>query len=499
VTERRLTYSFGPLERRGLLGPIRAGQALLLALGALLAIIVLDRAPSAGGALIAVLVIAAAVAASFAPLSGRTLQEWAPIAAAFGARSATRRNRFQSPAPIVGSLARGLARRRAPTLSGPAPVVPAELRGVTIVEASYRARPIGALSEQSGKRLTAVLACRVLAFSLLDPEAQERRLARWGMVLSGAGGSAIRRLQWIERTAPSQGDELARWVQAERDPALPPRGTPIIESYLELIGTTARVAQEHEILVAVQVDSRQLRERSDEAAATALVEATERTAKGLEAAEVTVLGALSAGQLARALRTAFDPYARTELASLEAADPERDGVAEGGAWPLGAREGWDHHRTDGSLHATYWIASWPRTDVSPMFMSALLGSSSAVRAVAVTFEPLATERSIRETEAAVTRDRADRELRTRFGQSETARQRQARDATIRREAELAAGHGEVRLSGFVTVSGRDPDDLRRSCAEVLDHAARAHLELRRLYGQQAEAFTFTLPLCRGLK
>jgi hypothetical protein len=191
---------------------------------------------------------------------------------------------------------------------------------------------------------------------------------------------------------------------------------------------------------------------------------------------VTVLGALSAGQLARALRTAFDPYARSELASLEAADAERDGLDEQGAWPLGAHEGWDHHRTDGSLHATYWIASWPRSEVSPMFMSALLGSSSAVRSVAVTFEPLASERSIREIEAAITRD-----------------------ATVRREAELAVGHGEVRLSGFVTVSGRDPDDLRRSCSEVLDHAARAHLELRRLYGQQAEAFTFTLPLCRGLR
>lgn len=70
---------------------------------------------------------------------------------------------------------------------------------------------------------------------------------------------------------------------------------------------------------------------------------------------------------------------------------------------------------------------------------------------------------------------------------------------MRREAELAAGHGEVRLSGFVTVSGRDREDLRRGCAEVLEHAARARLQLRRLYGQQAEAFTFTLPLGRGLR
>jgi hypothetical protein len=134
-----------------------------------------------------------------------------------------------------------------------------------------------------------------------------------------------------------------------------------------------------------------------------------------------------------------------------------------------------------------------------MFMDALLGHSTAVRSVAVTFEPLAADRSTREIEAAVTRDRADRELRARFGQSETARQRQAAEATMRREAELAAGHGEVRLSGFVTVSGRDPEDLHRACGEVLEHAARARLELHRLYGQQAETFAFTLPLCRGLR
>src|SRR6185437_15766573 len=203
------------------------------------------------------------------------------------------------------------------------------------------------------------------------------------------------------------------------------------------------------------------------------------------AAEVTVVGALGPEQLARALRTAFDPYARAELAALETADPERVGLAERNAWPLATREAWDHYQSDGALHASYWIGGWPRVDVSPMFMDALLGRSSTVRTVAVTFEPIPTERSTREVEAAVTRDRADHDVRVRFGQSETARQRQAEDATARREAELAAGHGEVRLAGFVTVSGRDSNDLRRGCAEVHEHAARARLELHRMYGQQA--------------
>ncbi len=492
MSERRLTYTFGPLERRGLLGPVRAGQAAVIATGTVGAIAALDTSPSALGVLLATALVAAAVATTWLPLGGRTGEEWLPLTLAFWWRR-LRRRRSTSDVMAAGARVgrRGLLRR------SPVPVAPPQLRDVRLVAADYHGRPLGVVSERSGRRLISVLACRVVAFSLLDQDAQERRLARWGLVLSGAGGSAIRRVQWIERTAPAQGDELVRWVHTERDPAVPLRGTPMIDSYLELISSTARVTQEHEILLAIQVDAQRV--RGADGATRALVEQTERVAQGLEAAEVTVLGALSPGQLARTLRTAFDPYTRAELSALEACDPDRDGLDEVNAWPLGARESWEHYQADGALHATYWIGAWPRVEVSPMFMDSLLGHSGVVRTVSVTFEPLAPDRSTREVEAAITRDRADRELRARFGQSETARQRQAADATRRREAELAAGHSEVRLSGFVTVTGRDPDDLRRACAEVMEQAARARLELHRLYGQQADAFTFTLPLCRGLR
>jgi hypothetical protein len=494
----RLSYRFGPLERRGILGPVRAGQAATIAAGALLAIAILDRAATATGAVLATISFGMLVLLAVAPLGRRTAEEWAPVLAAFAFRRLLGRGRFRSSLPTRGLLADEHSAPGSRRIAQPRPEAPRELRGVSIEQVGYRDRSIGVIREQRGRRLTAVLACRVVAFSLLDPEAQERRLARWGLVLAGAAGTSVRRLQWIERTAPAQGDELARWLQSARDPAAPPRGTAMIESYLELIDATTKVTQEHEILVAVQVDGR-LRERGAGSPSDALIEQTERIAQGLGAAEVTVLGALSAGQIARTLRTAFDPYCRTELAALDAADNDRRGLDQANAWPLGAREAWDHYRSDGAVHATHWVGAWPRMDVSPMFMDALLSHSSAVRTVAVTFEPVPTERSTREVEAAVTRDRADHDLRVRFGQSETARQRQAEESTLRREAELAAGHGEVRLAGFVTVSGRDPDDLRRGCAEVHEHAARARLELHRMYGQQADAFAFTLPLCRGLK
>ena len=498
MSTERLTYRFGPLERRGLLGPVRTGQAATLAAGGLIAIVILDRSPSATGALVATLLFATSVVVAVAPIGRRTAGEWVPVAASFALRRLRRRARFRSRAPLSGIAVSGLRLGR-PMLGEPVADPPPSLRRLRILETAYRDHAVGVLTSERGRRAVAVLACRVIAFSLLDIAAQERRLSRWGLVLSGASGTPIRRIQWLERTVPAQGDELTRWVAAERDPAVPLRGAPMIDSYLELIGTTTRATQEHEILVAIEVDARRVRDRGSDAVVGALIEQTERVAQGLEAAEVSVLGALGPSQLSRALRTAFDPYARSELAALELANPRDTRLNEAAAWPLGAREWWDHYRSDGALHATYWIGGWPRVDVSPMFMDALLGRSSAVRTVAVTFEPLPPDRSTREVESAITRDQADRELRRRFGQSETARQRQAMEATARREAELAAGHGEVRLAGFVTVTGRDPDDLRHACAEVHEHAARARLELHRMYGQQADAFTFTLPLCRGLR
>jgi hypothetical protein len=122
-----------------------------------------------------------------------------------------------------------------------------------------------------------------------------------------------------------------------------------------------------------------------------------------------------------------------------------------------------------------------------------------VRAVSVAIEPIPPLRAIREVEAARTSDAADQELRQRFGFVETARRRRVAEATLRREEELADGHAAMRYAGFVTVSGRDEEELDRHCSEIEHAAQMARLELVRLFGQQDLAFTYTLPLCRGLR
>jgi hypothetical protein len=432
------------------------------------------------------------VLAATAPVGGRTLEEWLPVVLSWLLRRTTLRDRFRSRTPTAGLT---IADSRFTLAREEDLTVPRALRGVRVVGLPYRGREIGAVSERGGRWLTLLLACRAVSFALLDPDSQERSLHHWGTTLSACAGTAVRRVQWLERTAPAEPDELARWVQAEHDPSVAVRGEEIMDSYLELIERTVEISQDHEILIAIQADTARIHTREPLAIAAAVIEEAERVAEGLRRAGAHVHGALTPGHVAALLRTSFDPYVRADLPSMNG----RSHVQEHGAWPISAGEAWGHYRTDGAVHATYWIAGWPRIDVGPLFLDPLLSHSTAVRTVSVTFAPLPQDRSIREVEAQVTRDQADRALRARFGQAQTARQEQAYGATRRREAELAAGYGEVRFAGFITVSAPDPDGLRADCAQVRRDAARARLELHGMYGQQANAFTFALPLCRGLR
>ena len=149
-------------------------------------------------------------------------------------------------------------------------------------------------------------------------------------------------------------------------------------------------------------------------------------------------------------------------------------------------------------HATFWVAEWPRVEVGPDFLGPLLLGEGR-RSVSLIMAPVGSERAEREVRSARTADAADRELRARAGFLASARRQREADGVERREQELAEGHHDFRFSGYVTVSGPDTETLAAACAEV-EHAAQScRLELRRLYGRQLEALTWTLPLGRGLR
>jgi hypothetical protein len=158
---------------------------------------------------------------------------------------------------------------------------------------------------------------------------------------------------------------------------------------------------------------------------------------------------------------------------------------------------WDAVHTDGTWHATYWIAEWPRVEVTPDFLGPLLFSPLR-RSMALTMEPVSPSRAARQVAQARTADLADGELRRRGGFLVTARHHRERESVETRDEELADGHAQYRFSGYVTATADTRTELSDACAALEQAAGQAQIELRRLYGEQDVAFTCSLPLGRGL-
>jgi len=467
-------YRFGPLERKGLVAGLGGGQVVCVGAGLLGAVGALRLLPMAIGLAGAAAAVAVGLAAGFVPVSGRTSEEWAPVIWGWVHRRLSGSRRWLGRAHQRGA---------------PGPQPPPALRGSRVLEhGPADAARMGVVIDGRDGTCSAVVEASGAGFALLDPEDKQRRLAGWAAVLAGLAreGSVVHRLQWIERVHPGDADGLELSMAERLDPEAPPGAA---RSYAELIGRAGPLTPRHQTLVVLSVSPLRVRRRLRGAGGgrTAVLDrlAAEMAMleTGLRSAEIEVSRTLSAVGLGAALAAGF-----------------HGGTGHWRSpWPVAVESTWSAVRTDGAWHATYWVAEWPRTEVGPDFLVPLLLMVPAVRVVSVTMEPVGPKRAAREVESARTGAAADEELRRRGGFMATARRQRQADGMARREAELADGHADIRFSGYVTVTASDPSSLERSCSEVERAAAQARLDLRRLYGQQEEALTYTLPMGRGLR
>src|SRR6478609_1086923 len=446
-------YRFGPLEQRSLIGGLRTGQVVVLAVAALLGLLALYVLGGLPGVVLALLLLLLAAAAIFVPLSGRTVDEWAPVLLRWYSRSRKDEGGFRSASPSAG------VRLGEDGETEYVPSLPVELEGLDLLSVPYGPDHVGVMCDRREDTFTVALAVRAGTFALRDPAEQERALDAWGGVLAACArdGSPIRRLQWIERTVPGQGDDLASYMQEKRDRTVP-LDSNMVRSYIELLESAAPVTQEHEVL----------------------------------------LGLLRPRQYAEVIRDAFDPFGHQGRARAALGDAEREGVDPALMGPLADETSWSHYRTDSACHCTYWVSSWPRSEVGPTFLAPLLMQGSALRTVSVTIEPVPYSVAMRKAEMAQTAEIAEEMGRQRQGFLTTARIRRRQQASSRREEELADGHAELRVAPFITAYNATPELLDRTKSEVEHGAQLARLELQPLWGEQEAGFANTLPLCRGL-
>jgi hypothetical protein len=412
-------------------------------------------------------------------VGGRKVVEWLPIVLRWTRRSTTGqlvyRRRILKPRP-AGTLA----------LPGDA----ARLRqwvdpesGAVMVHDPHQAT------------LTAVVAVTHPAFILLDPGEQQRRVTSWGRVLATACRSGrIASLQVLERTLPDSGKGLAQWwAQHGRQ-----NDSWTSTTYTELIDRAGPAGERHATTVSVCLDmkaaARAVRAAGggNRGAAAVLRQEMSTITAALRAADLAPSGWLEPGDLALILRTAYDPVVARAL--------ERHGelgrdLATAG--PVAVSESWSGLRSDSAHHCVLWISEWPRSLVYPGFLAPVLLSSGVRRTFTLLYTPMRTDQAARDIRKKKTEYISDAAQRQRIGQIEDAQHSAEYHDVLQQEADLTAGHGILRTTGLIAISASDPDELERAVAVIEQAAIQASCETRRLWGQQAQAFTAAaLPLCR---
>ncbi len=549
----RIRYRFSPLERRGVIAGWRGGQIATVASSLAVGVLALRWRPSVVGVLVAVVVLALGVALAFWPILGRTGEQWMPLVARWLLARSSGDGRQFAPGPREGQrvsadLDHAVVHR---CVDGSAPA-PARSRSTgapglrSRAGSPYRPRmgkavfgglsietlpfgphgstfEVGVVVDGPSRTATAVLSVRGHSFALLGPGDQDARIASWARVLSAMAreGTDVHRIQWIESCLPDDGSSVREhWSRH----AVLGTDTPAGRSYRALVDESSPVTRRHRVLLALSIHTSRSA-RSIRASGRGLVgvgavlnREVLSLHRALDGADISVDGVLGPAALARAIGESYAPVARTGDGGFHpgTADPTRvscDGGFPGTAehahihpgvdvgpswpWPMTVEPHWDTVRTDGTWHATYWIAEWPRVDVTPDFLGPVLFSSLR-RTVVLIMEPVSPARAARQVAQARTADIADGEMRRRGGFLVTARQTREKESVEERDAELADGHAQYRFTGYVTLTADTRHELTTARAALEQAAGQSRIELRLLYGEQDVAFACSLPLGRGL-
>lgn len=472
-----------------------------------------------GGVVLALVSVGSAVALAFWPILGRTGEQWLPLVVRW-VWSASRGSRLQrAPGPLLGHIATVETDRSGPGTASWHPT-PDRARlggrrmlfdGVQVVgvplASDRQASEVGVVIDCPSRIATAVLAVRGHSFALLGAGDQDSRIAAWARVLSTMAreGSEVHRIQWIESCLPDDGSAVRRYCTGH---AVLGSESPAGLSYRALVDETSPVTRRHQVLLGVSIhtarSARSIRSSGGGMVGTGAVLTREVVTllRALDGADVDVEGLLGPGALARVIHEASAPMAGTGSGSRR--QHPGGGREEGGddtlatwPWPMTVEPSWDALHTDATWHATYWIAEWPRVDVTPDFLGPLLFTPLR-RSISVIMEPVSPSRAARQVAQARTADLADGELRRRSGFLVTARHTREKESVEERDVELADGHAQYRFSGYVTVTTDTHEELLVACAALEQAAGQARLELRLLYGEQDVAFACSLPLGRGL-
>jgi hypothetical protein len=373
--------------------------------------------------------------------------------------------------------------------------LPGVLAATTLLSVPDPGGDFGVVWHQRIGTMTTTLRAAATSTWLVDREQATAWVSNWGGWLASLGYTPM--VRWVAvtvDTAPASGSRLADYVAGRIAPGAPASARRVLT---QLVGTSPAAAADVETRVSITFDPahsptrpRNLAESLDEIG---------RTLPGLQdslgGCGLTVLGRATATDLVAAVRGAYDPAARGDLARLLGS-----AGGDAGRWldweaagPVAAEEHHDRYQHDGG-----WSVSWawheaPRANVHADVLARLLAPGPYPKRVTLLYRPFSAGDAARiverEVNAAAFRDT----LRAAQRRDENARDRADRERALRAAREEATGAGVGLMSMFVTVTVTDPDELDRAVADVESRAEVAKIRLRRMYASQAAGFATTLP------
>jgi hypothetical protein len=493
MVDEPLRYLFPPPERKRVLGPFAAGQLTVLGTVSVVVVFGIVRAaPTAGGVAAGLMLLGLTATLVAVPVRGRAATEWVPLIARYRLARLRGQTDFRGPMPLAGR--------------GDGTVwLPDEVGSLRVLAHPWRDGVLGVVVDRSAGLYSAALEVDGPQFLLEATDAQERLLDRWGAILAqlAGPGSELRRVQWVLRTTPDDAAALMDDLREAR-PGDIARAGELVRSYLAVIAGTAAGAARHLILLVAQLSAqhsaRPIRQAGggDQGACAVLAREVDALARDLEDLGATVRRRLDPRSYQGVIRAAFDPSAQVELDTLARLQPGR-GWGSDWPWPVATEERWGYYRTaDRAWHRSFTLAL-PLGEVpADWFVSMMLGDSPVCRTIAMTVQAVSHRQANREAARTLTRLMAEEERKQRLGQLRTAQDAKHESAALRRMEELADGHADVVYTVTITVTAPDLAALDQACQSVDHVAGMASCELRQLEGQQAQAFTWTLPLARGL-
>jgi hypothetical protein len=505
--QQRQTFRLGPRSTRGLFGYVTATQAAAAGGGAVSAIGLLASSHSALVLVLAVAIAVSGVAVAFWPVANRTLAQWVPIHLAYAARSVSGAVRWRSSAVGRGVTVDESGGVRYPTALPPA------LADVEIISAHRRGGDVGLLFDRRQRTVCAVLQVRLRAFGLLGDGDQERRLAAFGELQNDLArdGSPVQRMMLLKRTVPRKTNELVTYL---REHCGERADSASVHAMFEVIDRGAELSREHEVFFVVQMPAvgmprstrrRLTRAEQRDRAGVEAADQLEAIARHLEAAEIAIKsvdGALTPGALARMIKDSFDPFGRLLRDRRDLLTSGSAGVDPAHAWPTSTHDFRDRYRADSADHVVWHIQEWPKVPVTAGFMQPLtLRPDLPVHTIAIVMEPIPTQQAMREAERRRVSDEAAAQTRAKMRQIETSEHRARAEQGDREEREIASGYSSWRWEAYICASmpAGDEDAVDYAVGQIESACTRSFLLPTRLYGEQERAFTWCLPLCRGLR